>query len=135
MNQSRLTLKREDRLDSQAEEALRTPFQRDRDRILYSTAFQRLVGVTQVVSAQESTVLHNRLTHCLEVAQIARRMAERFIAKNATIAKFISPDVVEAAALAHDLGHPPFGHVAEMALDRLVFDEGKGLPDGFEGNA
>jgi dGTPase len=118
----------------------RTPAQRDRDRILYASAFKRLAGVTQVVSAAEShtEVFHNRLTHSLQVAQIARRTAEKLLGdadgpEFAQKAGGLDPDAVEAAALAHDLGHPPFGHTAELELDRLI-SEVAGVPEGFEGN-
>ena len=114
----------------------RKPFQVDRDRILYSSAFRRLAQVTQVVTAQEGHVFHNRLTHSLKVAQVARRLAERLIDEQPKVAQQvggIDPDVVEAAALAHDLGHPPFGHTAEEELDRCATEQG--LIDGFEGNA
>lgn len=109
--------------------------QRDRDRLLYSSAFRRLAGVTQVIAPGEGHVFHNRLTHSLKVAQIARRLAERILSKQSSLAEQlgVDPDVCEAAALAHDLGHPPFGHVAEKELDRLVVEHG--LMDGFEGNA
>lgn len=113
----------------------RTPGQRDRDRVLYTSAFRRLAGVTQVMSADEGHVFHNRLTHTLEVAQVARRIAEKLLSQNrgmATSLGGLDPDVAEAAALAHDLGHPPFGHVGEEVLDKLVT---KYDPDGFEGNA
>jgi dGTPase len=101
----------------------RTAGQLDRDRILYSTEFRRLAGVTQVVSPGQEEIFHNRLTHTLKVAQIARRLAETFIKKQPDIATAwggIDPDVVEAAAMAHDLGHPPFGHLAEEELDDCV---------------
>ena len=114
----------------------RKSFQIDRDRILYSSAFRRLAQVTQVVTAQEGHVFHNRLTHSLKVAQVARRLAERLIEEQTNIAGKIGgidPDVVEAAALAHDLGHPPFGHTAEEELDECATSHG--LIDGFEGNA
>ena len=114
----------------------RKSFQIDRDRIIYSSAFRRLAQVTQVVTAQEGHVFHNRLTHSLKVAQVARRLAERLIAQQPQIAEQVggvNPDVVEAAALAHDLGHPPFGHTAEEELDRCATEQG--LADGFEGNA
>ncbi len=124
----------------------RTQGERDRDRILYTTAFRRLAGITQVVAPVERQILHNRLTHTLEVAQIARRLAEHLLYKNSSdeAAKQgarrradeiggIDPDVVEAGALAHDLGHPPFGHVAETVLSEMA--EEKGLPEGFNGNA
>lgn len=115
----------------------RKPWQRDRDRILYSSSLKRLAGVTQVVDPSEGQMFHNRLTHTIKVAQIARRIAEKLCNHQDTLdlAKQlgINPDVVEAAALAHDLGHPPFGHVAEYELNRLT--QKAGLPDGFEGNA
>ncbi len=114
----------------------RKTFQVDRDRILYSSAFRRLAQVTQVVTAQEGHVFHNRLTHSLKVAQVARRLAESLVAKQPEIAEKlggVEPDVVEAAALAHDLGHPPFGHIAEEELDDCAVKQG--LKDGFEGNA
>ena len=98
----------------------RHSFQVDRDRILYSSAFRRLAQITQVLTAQEGHVFHNRLTHSLKVAQVARRLAERLVAEQSEVAVEIGgvdPDVVEAAALAHDLGHPPFGHTAEEELD------------------
>ena len=88
----------------------REPCQRDRDRILYSSAFKRLSGVTQVIAPEEGHTFHNRLTHSLEVAQIARRLAERLKVTQAALAGWhegIDEDAVEAAALAHDLGHPP----------------------------
>ena len=113
----------------------RGPFQRDRDRIIYTSAFRRLAWVTQVVSAQEGDPFHNRLTHSLEVAQIGRRLAEKLLMQQPEVASEIGgidPEVVEAAALAHDLGHPPFGHAVERELDELV--RKTGLQDGFEGN-
>ncbi|WP_026315917.1 deoxyguanosinetriphosphate triphosphohydrolase family protein [Actinokineospora enzanensis] len=112
-----------------------TPFRADRDRIVASPFFARLGGVTQVVSASGSGLLHNRLTHSLKVAQVARAIAER-VKNNPVVERLggCDPDVVEAAALAHDLGHPPFGHLGEQVLDRLARHR-FGLPDGFEGNA
>ncbi len=116
----------------------RSPSRHDRDRILYSSAFRRLSGITQVISPSASHPTHNRLTHTLEVAQIGRSLAERLLLLgcDAEIERLggLGLDVVEAAALAHDLGHPPFGHVAERELDRLVLLE-HGIEDGFEGNA
>jgi dGTPase len=114
----------------------RTPAQVDRDRVQYSSAFARLAEVTQVVSADRGYVFHNRLTHSLKVAQLARRMSEKLQGRQTQEAAALgapNPDVAEAAALAHDLGHPPFGHIAEKELDRLARKEG--LVDGFEGNA
>lgn len=117
-----------------------SPFRVDRDRIVASPFFARLAGVTQVVSPTGSGLLvHNRLTHSLQVAQVARAIAERLTADTdgaALLDKLggCDPDVVEAAAIAHDLGHPPFGHLGEQVLDRIA-RERLGLPDGFEGNA
>jgi dGTPase len=117
----------------------RSGFQRDRDRILYSSAFRRLAGVTQVVGASEGFIFHNRLTHSLKVAQLARRIAEKLIQQEPELATKtvpVDPDVVEAAGLAHDLGHPPFGHVAEMALKKAAasvsdFEAFEGNPQSF----
>jgi dGTPase len=109
----------------------RTPAQRDRDRILYSSSFRRLAEVTQVVSANSGYVFHNRLTHSLQVAQVGRRLAEKLQRKYPSLTTdLVCPDVVEAACLAHDLGHPPFGHTAEHQLNELATAYG-----GFEGNA
>jgi dGTPase len=130
--------KREDRLSKDRHKDQRDQFQRDRDRILYTSAFRRLAEVTQVVSPGEVGVFHNRLTHTLKVAQVARRLAEMFVSRRGGASRAeawggISPEVVEAAALAHDLGHPPFGHIAEDELNRLV---GRiAGADGYEGNA
>ena len=113
-----------------------SPFRVDRDRIAASPFFARLAGVTQVVSpAGAGLLVHNRLTHSLQVAQVARAIAERLACDPVVDALGgCDPDVVEAAALAHDLGHPPFGHLGEQVLDRLA-RERLGLSDGFEGNA
>jgi dGTPase len=116
-----------------------SPFRADRDRINSSPFFARLGGVTQVVSAGGSGLLHNRLTHSLKVAQVARVIAERLreapdTAELAIKLGGLDPDVTEAASLAHDLGHPPFGHLGERVLDRIA-REHFGLVDGFEGNA
>jgi dGTPase len=108
----------------------------DRDRVQYCSAFARLAEVTQVVSADRGYVFHNRLTHSLKVAQLARRISEKLrgAQKNESDAlQAPNPDVAEAAALAHDLGHPPFGHIAEKELDGLA--KKAGLEDGFDGNA
>jgi dGTPase len=117
---------------------------RDRDRILYSSAFQRLAYVTQVTAPEAGHVFHNRLTHSLKVAQVGRRNAERLHAladsgeiagEAAKLAKTLDPDSVEASCLAHDLGHPPFGHIAEAALNDVAREEIGRDFDAFEGNA
>jgi dGTPase len=109
----------------------RTEYRRDFGRLIHSPAFRRLQGKTQLFPSTESEFFRNRLTHSLEVAQIAKGIAATL---NHEYPEFrrspIDLDVVETAALAHDLGHPPFGHIGESALDKLMMDAG-----GFEGNA
>jgi dGTPase len=117
-----------------------SPFRADRDRIVSSPFFARLAGVTQVISPGGAGLLvHNRLTHSLKVAQVGRAVAERLCSDDRyrTLIETLGgcdPDVVEAAALAHDLGHPPFGHLGEEVLDRIARQR-LHLSDGFEGNA
>src|SRR5512138_296901 len=99
----------------------RTEFQRDRDRIIHSTAFRRLQYKTQVFVYHEGDHFRTRLTHSVEVAQIARSIARELA---------LEEDLAEALALAHDLGHPPFGHGGEDALDAMMKPHG-----GFDHNA
>ena len=109
------------RLVPEEESAFRSPFQRDRDRIIHSTAFRRLKHKTQVFVEHEGDHYRTRLTHSIEVAQVARTIAG---------ALGLNPELTEAVALAHDLGHTPFGHTGEDALDALMAPHG-----GFDHNA
>ncbi|PZO73118.1 MAG: deoxyguanosinetriphosphate triphosphohydrolase [Mesorhizobium amorphae] len=109
------------RLVPEPESPTRTPFQRDRDRIIHSTAFRRLKHKTQVFIAHESDHFRTRLTHTIEVAQIARALAR---------ALRCDEDLAEAIALVHDFGHTPFGHTGEDALHALMEPWG-----GFDHNA
>lgn len=133
---------------SEHNELGRTPFERDVDRIKYTSQFRRLKDVTQVARAGETYLYHDRLSHSLKVAQVGRRLAEYILRVEArdssdksdsnlresialaegrgtddideTLRRQLNPDIVEAACLAHDLGHPPFGHLAEDELDALL---------------
>ncbi len=96
------------RVQPEQECGLRTPFQRDRDRIVHSKAFRRLKHKTQVFVAPEGDHYRTRLTHTLEVTQVSRTVAR---------ALRLNEDLTEAIGLGHDLGHPPFGHIGEAALD------------------
>lgn len=103
------------RLYSEAESKSRTAFQRDRDRIVHTTAFRRLEYKTQVFVYYEGDHYRTRLTHTLEVAQLGRSIARSMGANE---------DLTEAICLAHDLGHPPFGHAGEYKLDELMKENG-----------
>jgi dGTPase len=117
--------------------AVRSEAQRDRDRILYSSALLRLGHVTQVATPELGHIFHSRLTHSLKVAQVAGGLAQRLkhedqhnkLEKNSSrLVKALDKDATEAAALAHDLGHPPFGHLAEKVL------QARAKKASFEGN-
>jgi hypothetical protein len=109
------------RAHPEPESRYRTPYQKDRDRILHTTAFRRLEYKTQVFPNWAGDYYRTRLTHTLEVVQVARSIAR---------ALGLNEDLTEAIALSHDLGHPPFGHTGEKVLDELMREEG-----GFEHNA
>jgi dGTPase len=109
------------RLHPEEESAFRTPFQRDRDRIIHASAFRRLKHKTQVFVEHEGDYFRTRLTHSIEVAQVARTVSA---------ALRLNTELTEAVALAHDLGHPPFGHTGEEALNELMAPHG-----GFDHNA
>ena len=109
------------RLHGEAPSATRNAFRRDCDRIIHSAAFRRLAHKTQVFVFHEGDHYRSRLTHTLEVTQIARSLAR---------ALGLDEDLAEALGLAHDLGHPPFGHAGERALDRCL-----ALAGGFDHNA
>lgn len=98
----------------------RHPTERDRDRILHSSAFRRLQGKTQVFGIGQADFYRTRLTHSVEVAQIARSIANNLIIEEPLLRRCLVPELAEAAALAHDLGHPPFGHAGEETLDACM---------------
>lgn len=112
----------------------RSPFQRDRARIMHSAAFRRLQGKTQVMGVGEGDFHRTRLTHSIEVSQIGYGLLQVLQSKKQNLdenaQKWLPErDLIEAACLAHDLGHPPFGHKGEQALHEAMLQHG-----GFEGN-
>ena len=118
--------------DQREPDDYRTPFQTDRDRIIYSSAFRRLQAKTQVFLSGEFDFYRTRLTHSLEVAQIGRSICS-FLQQTSPFLNndfHIDPDLVEAICLTHDIGHSPFGHAGERTLHQLMKPFG-----GFEGNA
>lgn len=122
---------------NRGDEDYRTEFERDYGRLIHSPAFRRLQGKSQVFGAGSGDYYRTRLSHTLEVAQIARHVARK-LARSGYSQEYvdnpglvIDPQVVEAAALAHDLGHPPFGHTGEKVLDQLLRPHGL----RYEGNA
>ena len=128
----------DERLTEEPPPSVRSEGQRDRDRILYSSAFLRLGHVTQVATPETGFIFHSRLTHSIKVAQVARGLAHRLkhLARNGELdpgatklVGHLDEDATEAAALAHDLGHPPFGHLAEKVLQK------RAKHATFEGNA
>ncbi|MGL1862240.1 MAG: dNTP triphosphohydrolase [Pseudodesulfovibrio sp.] len=110
----------------------RTPFEQDRDRIIYSPAFRRLQSKTQVFLSGEFDFYRTRLTHSIEVSQIGRSIVNHLNRSSADLGDdfFIDQDLVESICLAHDIGHPSFGHAGEQVLNELMLPAG-----GFEGNA
>ncbi len=113
-------LKSKGRLFSEKQSDLRSPFQRDRDRIIHSTAFRRLKHKTQVFMNTSGDHYRTRITHSLEVSQIARTLAKYFN---------LNEDLCESLSLAHDLGHTPFGHAGEDVLNNCMKNNG-----GFDHN-
>ena len=129
-------------VDSESDD-YRDAYERDSDILLYSSAFRRLKGVTQVTPVVDGNArTHDRMIHSLKVAQVGKRIAQHLIGdeKNSEnkeeYAHYVLPEAVHFAGLAHDLGHPPFGHVAENELQLITSaDNNRRLPDSFEGNA
>ena len=123
----------EERRDGGVTKDGRTPYERDYARVVHSAAFRRLQAKTQVLGVGDSDFYRTRLTHSMEVSQIGEGIARRFI-KDAkgdadTLAVLPDPILIRTICLAHDLGHPPFGHGGEIALNRCMIEHG-----GFEGN-
>lgn len=121
------------RLEVTSSSLYRSEFRRDFGRLIHCPAFRRLQGKPQLFPGQESDFFRSRLTHSLEVAQIAKSIALRLnekIKKECGPSYLIDTDLIEIAGLAHDIGHPPFGHIGEEALDKAMMSDG-----GFEGNA
>jgi dGTPase len=138
MNQHRIAALRQTRaIESRSrEDDYRSAFQRDYARLIHSPAFRRLQGKSQVFGAGSGDYYRTRLTHTLEVAQIARQLARKLSGWSndqdfRQPGLVIDPEVVECAAIAHDLGHPPFGHTGERILDKLLINHGY----RFEANA
>src|ERR1700761_979401 len=117
-----------DDFNSPRKEDYRSVFHQDRDRVMFNPSFRRLQAKTQVFQAGEYDFYRTRLTHSLEVANIAKSIAVWLRQEEPAMA--IDPELVEAICLAHDIGHLPFGHAGERALNALMENHG-----GFEGNA
>ena len=133
VNQSRYDeadLLRWDALDQVSVGDTRSPFEIDRARIIHSSAFRRLQGKTQIFGVGEGDFYRTRLTHSMEVAQIGKGLALALNAQALLIEAPVNVELIEAACLAHDLGHPPFGHNGEVALQQCMRHAG-----GFEANA
>jgi dGTPase len=119
---------------------IRSEYQRDLDRVIYDYYFRRLGEITQVSSGSGKILRHNRMTHSLKVAQVGRRLVQYLLHESSNMpgikqAGGLDADVVDAAGLLHDIGHPPFGHVAEEELNDIARRAPYHLNDGFEGNA
>ena len=118
--------------ENSPEEEYRSPFEIERDRIVFSYPFRRLQSKTQVFQSGEYDFYRTRLTHSIEVAKIGRSICHYLRERSGLLSDdfFIDSDLTEAICLAHDLGHPPFGHIGERRLNTLLSEHG-----GFEGNA
>lgn len=117
---------------------IRSEYERDVDRVDYNYYFRRLAEITQVSAVHDRVLRHNRMTHSLKVAQVGRRLVQYLQhddhnAVGIKVARGIDRNVVTAAGLLHDAGHPPFGHIGEQQLNRWA--KAHGLEDGYEGNA